>query len=331
MRAENGVNVDRPGGRRARRRRAPRSVRPLQAAPRARCGRARLAGGRQASTSSRTSTSPSPSSVSASDVVRGAAALVGGGGGGRPTMARAGGKDPAKLPDALAEAERLISALRSRGCEGAGARLRRRAHRRRRLGPDAGRSRGRSRSIARAATRRGAAACRRARARARGRARGRRVAADAARRAWRAGARDGGVRRGAPRASSTFRSRRSTSASRPSSRRRPRRRVARTRTPVPPRICSPATSSGAGGAAMSRRRSPLVGIAGRRRSRPPAGWSRGCRTPPAERDVADDRHGDHGRGRPGDACGSSSRRASRAARWLRASRPSVRSRSRSAA
>ncbi|RDI75048.1 alaS: alanine--tRNA ligase [Gaiella occulta] len=48
--------------------------------------------------------------VSASDVVRAAAAHVGGGGGGRPTMARAGGKDPAKLPDALAEAERLILA-----------------------------------------------------------------------------------------------------------------------------------------------------------------------------------------------------------------------------
>jgi alanyl-tRNA synthetase len=46
--------------------------------------------------------------VSASDVLREAAAIVGGGGGGRPTMARAGGKDPEKLPDALAEAERLI-------------------------------------------------------------------------------------------------------------------------------------------------------------------------------------------------------------------------------
>jgi alanyl-tRNA synthetase len=46
--------------------------------------------------------------VSASDVVREAAAIVGGGGGGRPTMARAGGKDPAKLPDALARAEELI-------------------------------------------------------------------------------------------------------------------------------------------------------------------------------------------------------------------------------
>jgi alanyl-tRNA synthetase len=48
--------------------------------------------------------------VSASDVVRAAAAIVGGGGGGRPTMARAGGKDPAKLPQALEEAERLITA-----------------------------------------------------------------------------------------------------------------------------------------------------------------------------------------------------------------------------
>jgi alanyl-tRNA synthetase len=46
-------------------------------------------------------------------VIKGAAALVGGGGGGRATMARAGGKDPAKLPDALAEAERLIVAALS--------------------------------------------------------------------------------------------------------------------------------------------------------------------------------------------------------------------------
>ncbi len=48
--------------------------------------------------------------VSASDVLREAAAIVGGGGGGRPTMARAGGKDPEKLSAALAEAERLIVA-----------------------------------------------------------------------------------------------------------------------------------------------------------------------------------------------------------------------------
>jgi alanyl-tRNA synthetase len=48
--------------------------------------------------------------LSANDVVKGAASLVGGGGGGRPTMARAGGKDPERLADALAEAERLIVA-----------------------------------------------------------------------------------------------------------------------------------------------------------------------------------------------------------------------------
>ena len=46
--------------------------------------------------------------VSASDVAKAAAAVVGGGGGGRPTMARAGGTDPEKLADALAEAERLV-------------------------------------------------------------------------------------------------------------------------------------------------------------------------------------------------------------------------------
>ena len=48
--------------------------------------------------------------ISASEVIRAAAALVGGSGGGRPTMARAGGKQPERLPEALAEAERLIRA-----------------------------------------------------------------------------------------------------------------------------------------------------------------------------------------------------------------------------
>jgi len=46
--------------------------------------------------------------VSAADVVKAAAAIVGGGGGGRPTMARAGGRNPERLLEALAEAERLI-------------------------------------------------------------------------------------------------------------------------------------------------------------------------------------------------------------------------------
>jgi alanyl-tRNA synthetase len=48
--------------------------------------------------------------LDAVQVIRQAAALVGGGGGGRPTMARAGGKDPEKLGEALAEAERVLLA-----------------------------------------------------------------------------------------------------------------------------------------------------------------------------------------------------------------------------
>jgi alanyl-tRNA synthetase len=51
--------------------------------------------------------------VSAADVVKAAAAIVGGGGGGRPTMARAGGTAPEKLPEALETARELIvTALR---------------------------------------------------------------------------------------------------------------------------------------------------------------------------------------------------------------------------
>ena len=46
--------------------------------------------------------------LDASDVVRQAAAVVGGGGGGRPTMARAGGRDPEKLGEALATAEQAL-------------------------------------------------------------------------------------------------------------------------------------------------------------------------------------------------------------------------------
>ncbi len=51
--------------------------------------------------------------VRAGEIVRVAAAVVGGGGGGRDTMARAGGRDPAKLPEALDAARKAIeSALR---------------------------------------------------------------------------------------------------------------------------------------------------------------------------------------------------------------------------
>jgi alanyl-tRNA synthetase len=46
--------------------------------------------------------------VDAGAVIKEAAALIGGGGGGRPTMARAGGKQPEKLPEALKRAEELI-------------------------------------------------------------------------------------------------------------------------------------------------------------------------------------------------------------------------------
>ncbi|HLH66757.1 MAG TPA: alanine--tRNA ligase [Solirubrobacteraceae bacterium] len=44
----------------------------------------------------------------ASDVVRAAARLVGGGGGGRDTMARAGGREPQRLPEALAAARAAV-------------------------------------------------------------------------------------------------------------------------------------------------------------------------------------------------------------------------------
>jgi alanyl-tRNA synthetase len=46
--------------------------------------------------------------ANASDVVKAAAAIVGGGGGGRSTMARAGGRDPEKLSEALAKAESVL-------------------------------------------------------------------------------------------------------------------------------------------------------------------------------------------------------------------------------
>jgi len=46
--------------------------------------------------------------ANASEVVKAAASVVGGGGGGRPTMARAGGKDPKRLADALATAQQAL-------------------------------------------------------------------------------------------------------------------------------------------------------------------------------------------------------------------------------
>jgi alanyl-tRNA synthetase len=40
-------------------------------------------------------------------VVKQVAPVIGGGGGGKPDFAQAGGKDPAKLPEALQKADRL--------------------------------------------------------------------------------------------------------------------------------------------------------------------------------------------------------------------------------
>ncbi|MGI8430118.1 MAG: alanine--tRNA ligase [Solirubrobacteraceae bacterium] len=48
--------------------------------------------------------------VRAGELVKLAATLVGGGGGGRDTLARAGGRDPAKLPDAIEAARQAIEA-----------------------------------------------------------------------------------------------------------------------------------------------------------------------------------------------------------------------------
>jgi alanyl-tRNA synthetase len=51
--------------------------------------------------------------VRAGAVVKAAAQVVGGGGGGRDTMAQAGGRDPEKLPDALAAARAEIEKILS--------------------------------------------------------------------------------------------------------------------------------------------------------------------------------------------------------------------------
>ncbi|MDX6571034.1 MAG: alanyl-tRNA synthetase, partial [Gaiellales bacterium] len=48
--------------------------------------------------------------LDAGAVIKGIAPIVGGGGGGRPSMARAGGKDASKLEEALAAARSMLSA-----------------------------------------------------------------------------------------------------------------------------------------------------------------------------------------------------------------------------
>lgn len=47
----------------------------------------------------------------AGNLIKGIAALVGGGGGGRPNMAQAGGKNPAGIPQALKEAEKVLDSM----------------------------------------------------------------------------------------------------------------------------------------------------------------------------------------------------------------------------
>ena len=93
----NGVNVIAQSRRRADGRRAARSLRPAEAAARAGRGRARRLDDGRGAPRRELRRARSRRASTRSDVVREAAALVGGGGGGRPTMARAGGKDPEQL------------------------------------------------------------------------------------------------------------------------------------------------------------------------------------------------------------------------------------------
>ena len=129
-----GTQRDRDGGARAS---APTrcSTSPTASSSGARLRRSCSARARTAPcTWSPTSTRASRSGSRPGDVVKEIAPIVGGGGGGRPTMARAGGKNPDGLDDALARARELIAA-RPRH-EGARARLRLRPNRDRRLRPD---------------------------------------------------------------------------------------------------------------------------------------------------------------------------------------------------
>ena len=50
-----------------------------------------------------------PDGPDAAVIVKALGAIVGGGGGGSPEVALAGGKDPSKIEEALAEARRLLS------------------------------------------------------------------------------------------------------------------------------------------------------------------------------------------------------------------------------
>ena len=51
------------------------------------------------------------SGAHAGNLIKQIAPIVGGGGGGRPNMAQAGGKNPAGIPDAIAEAKNALEAM----------------------------------------------------------------------------------------------------------------------------------------------------------------------------------------------------------------------------
>ena len=87
---------------------AARPLRPDQAGAGAGRGRARLARGRARPPRRELRPRRSRAGSTRSRSIKAAAAEVGGGGGGRPTMARAGGKNPEKLADALAKAEEAL-------------------------------------------------------------------------------------------------------------------------------------------------------------------------------------------------------------------------------
>ncbi|MAG59026.1 MAG: alanine--tRNA ligase [Planctomycetes bacterium] len=73
------------------------------------CGVIGIAAGEKAILAAFASEDLAGSTVHAGNVVKAIAKIVGGGGGGRPDFAQAGGKDPSKIDEALAEGRRLLT------------------------------------------------------------------------------------------------------------------------------------------------------------------------------------------------------------------------------